>query len=442
MLEGLRNHGQLWASTLTVAFAATCWAVAQGEFVSSARSVAWWMVLYFGQFALLAGAWGLRRHIGRRMVLGTALLFRLLLLPAGLRSDASWTEMPDGTAWNRFLVFDHDVWRFLWDGHVGNAGKDPWAHAPAAAEMDGLAESDLWTAVRERLNYPTYHSVYPPGAQALFRLMDALLPGTPLGPKLISVLSDLAIVALLPGEWALLYAWNPLALKAGAASGHIDSVVGLLILLAARGNGWRGALWWAGAAAVKLSPLVLWPWVGRMMGWRAAALGLLTFGLVWLPYASELAVFARAFGEFAGTWQFNAPLLLFLPRWALTMLCGAWIFYMLWRSDLGRCEQAAWALCGLVLLSPAVMPWYLLWALPVSLAGRLWGPLFCTIPMGLAMLVMIDGRESVCGLVVEIILLGVILGVTFPWRSASGMHEDANRVIDHSGGNVGAGQRQ
>jgi alpha-1,6-mannosyltransferase len=398
-----------------------------GNYVSSGGSVGRWMGLYFLQFGLTGWMWWRGGERGRRFVLLSGLVFRLLLLPAGLREDAHWWEMADGTAWERFLVYDHDVWRFLWDGHVSASGVNPYRYAPTEVELDGLGEEEPWRTVRGYVYYADLRSVYPPGAQGLFWVCNQVLPGSPLGPKLFSVAADLAIVAMLPGRWALLYAWNPLALKAGAASGHVDAVVGLLVLLAARARTQfkTAGVWWGLSLLTKLSPIVLLPWMWRHVGLKGVGVGLVVAGAGNLILASHLGVYYEGVAEFARQWEFNAPLHLLgglmlgsrdTVRLLMAALTAAIIARVYWRRDLSAEAQAAWALVAVVLLSPAVMPWYLLWALPVGLAGKQLGPFAFTGPMGLAMLVMVEGTENMAGLALELVALGALFAVTFPWR--------------------------
>ena len=86
------------------------------------------------------------RPVGGR---GGAVLFRLTLLPAGLPHDTSWRAVPGAlradlrgvrVSYERFLLFDSDVWRYLWDGHVWAHGVNPYLHAPADPELDAWAD--------------------------------------------------------------------------------------------------------------------------------------------------------------------------------------------------------------------------------------------------------------------------------------------------------------
>src|SRR6185503_20321461 len=85
------------------------------------------MALFIGLFLLLSSLWGVslwRFQPSLKWLIGFALLFRAILLPAGLLS----ADTP------RLILYDDDVWRYLWEGHVWSAGLNPMRTAPA--ELD------------------------------------------------------------------------------------------------------------------------------------------------------------------------------------------------------------------------------------------------------------------------------------------------------------------
>ena len=110
-----------------------------------------------------------------------------------------------------------DVYRYVWDARVANAGLDPYAYAPVAPEVARLRDS----TIHPQLNHPTWHTVYPPLAQAFFRAVYWCAPDSILAMKLalglIELVAMLALICLLrtlglpPGRLAI-YAWNPLLL--------------------------------------------------------------------------------------------------------------------------------------------------------------------------------------------------------------------------------------
>ena len=94
----------------------------------------------------------------------------------------------------------------------------------------------------------------------------------------------------------LLYAWNPLVIKVFAGSGHVDAV--LVAALAAttyflvRGARRAAAVSFAMAVLAKISPLILFPYIVRRIGWRYTALACAVLVAGYLPFHDAgLAIF-------------------------------------------------------------------------------------------------------------------------------------------------------
>lgn len=380
-------------------FFISCVILGQSDFISSRASVSLYLLLYALEAGCLIWAWNLRPVPSRRFVLITALAFRLALLPAGLRDNASLQDLLDPNAWQRFLLFDHDVWRFLWDPHVAASGFNPYSFAPFASDLDRIAEDEPWLTVRSNINYPQTPTTYPPGAQLLFRIPNHFLPANPLGFKLLAIAADLGISALLPLPCAILYAWNPLVLKAGAASAHFDSVLALLVLLVYfnRKHLWSAGALLGAAALVKLSPLLLLPWLYRHSGLRSALVAVLLIICGFAPFYPDFLTGLAAFG---GNWQFNAGYFYAL-KWLspaaarpISLLSLTVAALLLARSkSFDPAQQAAWTLFLGVVLSPTVMPWYLVWCLPLAAVAGEMIPVYFSFAVALSTLVMIDGIE-------------------------------------------------
>ena len=158
------------------------------------------------------------------------------------------------------------------------------------------------------LNNSDVPSPYPAGAQLFFRTVTAIHE-SPFAFKIAFVLCDIAIIFLLfimqhragNGEhWVLAYAWHPLLTTEVAASGHVD-IVGVLLLVisaAALGRRWRvtAAITFALAVAVKFLPIVLVPLYWRRLRIRDGALAVVAFGLLYLPFlkGGRIPIGARA----------------------------------------------------------------------------------------------------------------------------------------------------
>lgn len=308
-----------------------------------------------------------------------------------------------------------DVYRYVWDGRVQVAGFHPYAHAPDDPALAELRDAD-W----ESINHRELKTIYPPAAEALFALLARLGLGVH-GFKAVFGLADILVVGVLarllrrlglPPERIVLYAWNPLAVLETAGSGHVEPVGACLLLLAG---------WWvlekreglaAGALALavhtKVLPLVAVPLHFVRLGGRRLLLPVFLV-LPLLPYALGGPALGAGLGAYARRWEHNAlvyplleaflawadtgPRLKPLVAWAAGMLPGAaffWdeLYHWVWPREIARalCAGAAagWILwrCGrdrrdplraalpvlgaVLLLSPTLHPWYLLWVLPYA----------------------------------------------------------------------------
>ncbi|MBI2161938.1 MAG: DUF2029 domain-containing protein [Candidatus Rokubacteria bacterium] len=319
--------------------------------------------LAFAAYAL--GAVAVQRVPGRR-ALGLVLLVaggcRLALLPAP-------------------PTLSTDAYRYVWDARVARAGFSPWAYPATAPELAGLRDQ----AIYPRLNHPGWRSLYPPGAQAFFSAVHALLPDSVRAMKAALTLAELATLAALlwllaalglPLVRAAIYAWNPLVLVEVWGSAHLDALAILCVVLAVRAavgerHALAGALLGAGAL-VKLYPAALLPLlVARLIGRARVAPTVPAFlGVVCLGYAPALVGGVDALGSlprYVAEEHFNPGLVRTLldagepsvAAAALWILAVAW-----WRRTRPLPEAAVWLVGGFVLLSPNIFPWYVLWLVP------------------------------------------------------------------------------
>jgi hypothetical protein len=398
---------------------------------NGARPVLMFLGIIAALFAMYGVAgWAVKRNCLPRtmlfVILAGATGFRLTLLPAGLPHEHTWREMAndferdvrgEAVSYERFLLYDHDLWRYLWDGHVAAQGVNPFAFAPLDERLDRLAEEDVWSQIRDNINHADVPTIYPPLAQFVFRLAHALAPGSVLVMKSWIVFFDgLAILFLAltlrlyarPLTDIIWYAWNPLVIKVFAGSGHIDAVlVAALAALAyftARQQRAATGITFGLAILAKLSPLVLLPFVVKRMGWRwslaTAAVVLAGFA----PFLNAGATLFAGLSAFAEDWQFNAgvyALLQWLTAPVVARVLGGAIIigiiaWLVWRddgSDASFARLSVVALGALLLLSPAVMPWYVTWLLPLAILARqpLW--LIFSALVCLSFLVLIDETE-------------------------------------------------
>jgi len=280
-----------------------------------------------------------------------------------------------------------DAYRYSWEGRVANAGLNPYLLPPSSPRL-----AFLRLGQDERINNPGLTAIYPPLALAAFRAVAAFTADTR-AQKGVFSLCDLLACALLMRllrrrglsvAWAAVYAWHPLVLVEFSAAGHLDSlmILGLLAGLDLWESGRRelGAAAWAAAALVKVAPIVMLSWLLlRRPRYAVLFLAVVIIGLI--PAVPGLAAALRAAPEsgiaaFSSDWLANPSLYAALStfvesasarRLILVVIVGA--FSLPWAR---RCaDDAARYLCGMILAvllaSPVVQPWYVLWALPFAL---------------------------------------------------------------------------
>lgn len=357
--------GAAIAALAYVALAAMAWRV--GPFH---EHLAMFWLLYALAFAgMAAAALGRGRGLGPRRILAGALLFRAVLVPfAPSLSD--------------------DIYRYVWEGRIQNAGFDPYLLAPDAPELAPMRDAG-W----EHVNHREYTAIYPPLAQLAFRGL-ALAGAVTVFKATFALVDVLAVWLLLgalrranlPARRAVWYAWNPLAVVEVGSSGHYEPL-GLLPLLAAfvwahpvrpaaSRWAWGSARAWAAFAAgacTKYAALVAMPALLRHAPPRgralllAAAVTVLCFAW-YAPAGSHLFDSLRAYAEH---WRFNdfgfawlrghvddpmrARRIAAIAGGVAALGC-AWVA----RSAAGA---ACGALLAALLCAPTVHPWYLLWPL-------------------------------------------------------------------------------
>ncbi|MGI8431750.1 MAG: hypothetical protein ACR2MW_05590 [Chthoniobacterales bacterium] len=290
-----------------------------------------------------------------------------------------------------------DVWRYQWEGKVHNAGFNPYVLAPDDKRLAPLRPQFAdWV----RINHRDYASIYPPGAQLAFAVMDRVGAGA-LGYKLLLAAVDLAAVVVLlrliggsarhaAAAW---YAWNPLVVYCFAGAAHFDSLM-ILPMLAAilcfvkcRSETTATAQWrWAilGAVAMgvaislKLIPALLLPLCVCALGRRAWALlvSLLIPLLLSLPFGFPQVRIWDSLGKFVYVarlndmfwwviedtiwpnvhqvnYSYNRSI---LSAVVIVSLC----FWRNWKRGL------LWVMGTALILSPVLHPWYLTWILPLA----------------------------------------------------------------------------
>lgn len=285
-----------------------------------------------------------------------------------------------------------DVWRYLWDGRVANAGINPYLYSPEAYELRGLRDGN-WGLINFR-HIPT---IYPPTAQVLFAILARVRSSDAEAFRWAFALSDLGCVLLLipllrrtgrRAERAIWYAWCPLAVTECSAGAHADSFGVLLLLLAfllaARGGerpaGGSG-LALAAAVLAKGYALLAVPFFARRGG-KTVVLGFVLAAIALLaPFAGAGAGMFGGLRSYLAAWKVNSSFFLVLDlqlakltpdHSAITraLSMGAVLLVvvgLVWRQRPGLEGMLAasfWAFGAQLALGAPTLPWYVLWLLP------------------------------------------------------------------------------
>ena len=357
------------------------------------------LALYGAAFVAYAAAVAGARALpgGRRgllVVLAAALLFRVTLVPSS-------------------PTLSDDVYRYLWDGRVQRAGTNPYLHPPDHPALADLRD-DSW----ERINHREIPTIYPPLMQIVFRVGATIAPSV-VGFKLLFLLFELGVMwivwrlALLAGGGArnvAIYAWNPLVILEVAGSGHND-VIAVMFLMAAllfiiQDRPGLSTLSLGASILAKFVPVMVLPtFVRRTPASRVWLLpAILAAG--YLPFAVAGKALFRGLSEYGRRWEHNdflfrgllevtfwldpsGPLKALLNR--LDALLGgagtlSFLYYYTHPQYVARIVAFGamgavaiyvtfkpWApsrellvvLAAVLLLSPTVHPWYLLWIVPL-----------------------------------------------------------------------------
>ncbi len=280
--------------------------------------------------------------------------------------------------------YEDDFYRYLWDGYRFATAGTPYGAAPEEFFVDPAVPA-VFQGVLDGVNYPELPTIYAPVTQFVFLVAYWIKPASVAVLQAILIAVDLAVVALLlrlaPARNVLLYAWCPLVVKEIAFTAHPDGV-GVCLLVAAVVLS-RRRRWWIAAALLGLAvtaktfALVLAPLILLRARLRHWLLFVATVAAVYLPFVVMGGTDLLSLGVFARDWEFNSAVFGLLktvvPPFEARILLGGlfaafWGWYCLRRARgrEGEVPRGDWLFGVLLLLSPVINPWYLLWLLPFA----------------------------------------------------------------------------
>lgn len=336
-----------------------------------------------------------RFHLTPMRILALGLIARICILP-----------MPPSD----------DMHRFLWEGKILGYGFNPFIFAPNDPALAHLRDAN-W----ELINHAYLPSLYPPLAQGVFWLLAKIgnsIPVFKIGFAVFDVLGFFALHSLLriraqaaaAGAAAAgagsagtetaasagpisrnsrhagiarilaVYFLNPLLIFEISGRGHFESLpilCNILFLGALLSRKAHAPAFLAMGAMAKISSLALAPLLPFSLGWKrawlwGAAIGATVGGSLWAVGAFTVL------GKFATKFRFNAAFPS-LVDWALPFLSDGARRHLSMALFAIAClaclrllrkaapeRQALWFMGLLLLFSPTLHPWYLLWALPFA----------------------------------------------------------------------------
>ena len=298
-------------------------------------------------------------------------------------------------------MLSSDIYRYVWDGMVQNAGINPYLHIPADAALANLRDTAIYTNINRADYAPT---IYPPFAEMLFAAIAAISPtllamkAAMLAMEAVTIFCLLRLLNLAgkPAAQVLIYAWNPLAIWEFAGNAHVDAAAAAMLVLAlllrATARPGLAGLTLGAAILTKFLPAIAAPalWQRGTAGWRiiAGALfcvtALYAFYIIWGDAGSHVLGFLGGYsGEEglntgSGIWALaGVGLLTDLPTWAAPLYLsltaiglaalGCWIAFRA-RPNQGTqadtirlCRDAALLATTLMLAISPHYPWYFVW---------------------------------------------------------------------------------
>ncbi|HEV2461924.1 MAG TPA: glycosyltransferase 87 family protein [Ktedonobacterales bacterium] len=287
-------------------------------------------------------------------------------------------------------ALSHDAYRYVWDAHLVAHGASPYTHTVSDPALAPLRDAAIWPQVNWR-DAPT---IYPPGAQLFYLLVNAIAPLNIWAMKLAMGLCDalaglLTIVLLrqhgLDPRRSIIYWWNPIPILEFGFNGHVDAAATLwtLAALVVAGQRWRGARPAAGvflglAALTKLYPLLLAVALVRRRDWGfllglAGTLVVVTVPFVRLGLGSGgflATYFSQRFVDqglafrVITTFITDVHVQTALQGLLLLAVVGVVAWLHLWRGLSPEAGVLALS-AGWILVAPHLFPWYVAGLLPL-----------------------------------------------------------------------------
>lgn len=342
------------------------------------------------------------------------------------------------------VVLSNDMYRYIWEGRVQQNGINPYLYPPSSEELKPLRDDKIYPNIN-RKDYPT---IYPAGAQLLFRVFHILAGGKVFRFKGLIVFFDvmtvLILLALLRAYGfeetrVFIYAWNPLVIFEIGYSGHMEGVTVFLMVLAFYLNAIKkkmpAVIALAFSSATKLYPaLVLPAFLNRGERIKGVIAFVVSFLLLYLPFltaGNKIAGFLPIY--FKNPYEsFNLGLkylimdlfqgldYFLLSKIFMLVLAAAGFFFFFREKQKEQVIRCAYILIGLliVLMPASLHAWYVVILIPflTFFPSIAWLIFTCTVALSYIKYATSMGIMPVWVLLLEYLPLFALLAIGFIFK--------------------------
>ena len=275
-----------------------------------------------------------------------------------------------------------DYYRYIWDGKIQVSGINPYQYSPEDSSLQSL-HSDI---LPEKVSYPEIKTIYFPVSQWLFATSYLISGENAIGLKIFYLLFELLILISLyyllkrfniDAKYILIYAALPLITFQFFIDAHID-IVGAAFLIGSitmyfYNKKLLSYVLLGLSISVKPTGFLLIPFLfqnedGLKNKLKAVFIPLVIFILTFLPYVFTATPIDTLI-NYSANWTFNGMVynifnILFAGNITIRILCAILflsVLFFLYTSKIELINKIYLSLFLLMLFSPVVHPWYLIW---------------------------------------------------------------------------------
>ena len=348
------------------------------------------------------------------------------------------------------VALSNDMYRYIWDGRVQQNGINPYLYPPSSEKLKPLRDDKIYPNIN-RKDYPT---IYPAGAQLLFRVFYILTGDRIFGFKGLMVFFDVMTIVMLLAllrvygfeeTRVFIYAWNPLVIFEIGYSGHLEGLTVFLMVLAFYLNAIKknmpAVIALAFSSATKLYPaLVLPAFLNRGERIKGVIAFVVSFLLLYLPFftaGNKIAGFLPMY--FKNPYEsFNLGLkylimglfrgldYFLLSKIFMLVLAAAGFFFLFREKQKEQVIRCAYILIGLliVLMPASLHAWYVIILIPflTFFPSIAWLMFTCTVALSYIKYVTPMGIMPVWVLLLEYLPLFALLAIGYIFKRYAPQH--------------------